>query len=145
LVGFIGEPRFTAIRLPAKAKVTVDGFELPADADVGEMDWALAKSIKVVYGNGKKTGIIPLEEFLDVPLTSSADAAMGRTAVWSDLLREEDGKLRPKVPDRGLGYRKDLLRGVGIEAIRRGRLAVEGYEALGKFYSQAERPKAEPV
>jgi hypothetical protein len=136
LVGFVGEPAFTAVRLPAKSKIVVDPMELPADADVGEMDWALAKSIDVVVGADRHR--LPLDTWINLPLTSTAGAVVGRDARWSDLFHDENGALDAKIP-------KDKVVSVEIEPIRTGRLAVEGYQARGQFYSQAERPKAEPV
>ena len=138
LVGILGEPRFTAVRLPAKSKVVVDPMELPADADVGEMDWALAESVDVVVGTKTKNRRLALETWLNLPVTSSAGAVIGRDARWTDLVRDENGALDPKLP-------KDKVVAVEIEPLRNGRLAVKDYQARGHFYSQAERPKAEPV
>jgi hypothetical protein len=136
LVGFLGEPRFTAVRLPAKSKIVVDGFEFPAEADVAEMDWAEAKSIDVVVGADKRR--VPLDTWLNLPLTSSAGAVVGKDAKWSDLFRDENGAVDAKIP-------KDKIVAVEIEPIRKGRLAVDGYQARGQFYSQAERPNSAAV
>jgi hypothetical protein len=136
LVGFLGAPRFTAVRLPAKSKVVVDSMELPADADVADMDWVLAKSVDVVVGTDKRR--LPIETWLNLPLISSAGAAIGRDANWTDLLRDENGALDPKIP-------KDKVVAVEIDPIRKGRLAVKDYQARGHFYTHAETPKAEPV
>ena len=57
---------------------------------------------------------------------------------WSDLFRDENGALDPKIP-------KDKVVSVEIEPIRKGRLAVDGYQARGQFYAQAERPKTPAV
>jgi hypothetical protein len=136
LVGFLGEPRFTAVRLPAKSKIVVDPMELPADADAGEMDWAEAKSIDVLVGADKRR--VPLDSWLNLPVTSSTGAIAGKDAKWSDLVRDENGSLHPKIP-------KDKVAAVEIEPLRKGRLAAQGYESRGQFYSQAERPKADAV
>ena len=97
----------------------------------------MAKSIDVVVGADKRR--LPLETWIN----SAADVdgrRRRRPAMRSgaDLFRDENGALDPKIP-------KDKVVSVEIEPIRKGRLAVDGYQARGQFYSQAERPKAEAV
>jgi len=72
-------------------------------------------------------------------LTSAAAAVIGRDARWTDPLRDEStGALGAKIP-------RDKIARVDIDAVRRGRIAVEDYVSRGRFYSQAERPKSEPI
>jgi hypothetical protein len=134
LLGFFGEPRFTAIHLPAKGKAVIDEFELPATENLQEMDWAEAKSLDVVLSDKKSH---PIEKWLPIALTSSSEVRIPAKSEWKEILRDpETGAPWPNLP-------KDKVAAVTLDVIRRGRLTMEGYETPARFYHAAERPKAE--
>jgi hypothetical protein len=136
LVGFLGEPRFSAFLLPARAKLTLDDFEVPTTEDVTEMDWAEASVLDVAgtrAGAEKDNFAQPFDRWIKAPLTCSAQGRLPAGIVWTDLFRDpESGELRPGVP-------KDAVTGVTAKLARRGRATVEGFQAAPTFYQVAEK------
>lgn len=126
MIGFLGDPRFTAFYLPAGARVLLEDFELPSVEDLSEIDWLEAKSLRV---NGKS----PLEKWLPVPVESTHGTKIGKDAMWIDALRDSGtGEPRADLP-------KDKVATISAEVIRAGRIAVEGFQSPPRYYSAADK------
>ncbi len=126
MVGFLGEPRFTAFYLPATAKVIFDDFEFPSVEDLAELDWLEAKTLLV---NGKT----PLEKWLPVPLQSTGGIKLAKEAVWTDALRDDkSGEPKMDLPKEG-------VTAVTADIVRGGRLQVEGFQTPPRYYQPADK------
>jgi len=126
MVGFLGEPRFTAFYLPAGAKVVLEDFELPSVEELAELDWLEAKTLQI---NGKQ----PLEKWLPIPVDSTGGVRIGKDANWIDALRDGGtGEPRADLP-------KEKVASVIADVVRSGRLAVEGFQAAPRYYHPAEK------
>ncbi len=126
MIGFLGDPRFTAFFLPAGAKVVFDDFEFPSVEDLSELDWLEAKTLLV---NGK-TG---LDKWLPGPLQSTNGTKLGKDATWTDALRDEkSGEPKADVP-------KEKVTTVMAHVVRSGRLHVEGFQVPPRYYQPADK------
>jgi hypothetical protein len=124
MVGFLGEPRFSAFFLPAGAKVELDDFEFPSVEDLSEFDWLEARALDV-------DGKTPLEKWLPMPLLSTSGVKIGKDASWADVLRDStSGEPRGDLP-------KDKVTSVRAHVVQGGRLTVAGFQARPRYYEAA--------
>lgn len=125
MVGFLGEPRFTAFYLPAKSKATIEDFGLPSLDDLSEFDWLEAKSLLV----NNKT---PVEKWLPASVESSKSARIGKDAVWVDALRDSaTGEPLANLP-------KDQVSVVAADVARGGRIRLAGYTPPPRFFHASD-------
>jgi hypothetical protein len=130
MVGFLGDPRFTAFYLPAGAKVIFEDFEFPSVEDLSEIDWLEAKAIRV---DGKAS----LEKWLSAPLEIKGGTVLTKDAVWTDALRDDAGEPKRDVP-------RAKVSTVNAEVLRGGRLVLDGFETPARYF-QPDPAKAQSL